>query len=68
VAKAGGPERVNDGRDSAPSKRLANYRGDYDKTGDGPLAVASLGLPKLRAQCPHLNAWLALLERTVEAG
>jgi hypothetical protein len=32
------------------------------KTLDGPLAVAELGLPGLRALCPHLDRWLVGLE------
>ena len=68
IAKAGGPELVNDGVSTAPSKRLIKYRPSYMKTIDGPLAVASLGLPGLRAQCPHLDAWLTQLERVAGVG
>jgi hypothetical protein len=63
VDQAGGPELVNDDPTTAPSKRLLRYRPDYTKTLDGPLAIAELGVPKLRAQCPHLDSWLAELER-----
>lgn len=62
VSSAGGPELVNDGPTTAPSKRLLGYRPDYAKTLDGPLAIADLGLPALRARCPHLDAWLGELE------
>ncbi|WHT18575.1 DUF4276 family protein [Crossiella sp. CA-258035] len=62
-AKAGGPELVNDGPDSAPSKRLLRYHPGYLKTAHGPKAIQDLGLPALRAQCPHLDAWLAELAR-----
>jgi hypothetical protein len=59
VADAGGPESVNDGPSTAPSKRLSKYWPTYIKTVDGPLALAELGLPALRSRCPHLDAWLA---------
>jgi hypothetical protein len=62
-AGVGGPELVNDGPETAPSKRLKNYRPGYMKTLDGPLVIAELGLPALRVTCPHLDRWLAELER-----
>ncbi|HEX5118733.1 MAG TPA: DUF4276 family protein [Pseudonocardiaceae bacterium] len=68
VAAAGGPELVNDGPETAPSKRLRSYReDDYLKATDGPLAVAELGLGRLRQQCPHLHAWLTGLEARATA-
>ncbi len=62
VEAAGGPELVNDGPSTAPSKRLLRHRPDYLKTLDGPIAIADLGLPALREQCPHLDQWLLRLE------
>lgn len=62
VDAVGGPELVNDGPTTAPSKRLLKYRPDYLKTTDGPLAVSELGLDSLRRGCPHLDAWLRDLE------
>ena len=68
VARAGGPEQVNDGPASAPSKRLLRYYPAYNKRLDGPLAIGELGLPGLRRQCPHLDAWLARLETLTPPG
>ncbi len=62
VQGAGGPELVNDGLDTAPSKRLARYCDGYSKTNDGPLAIADLGIEALRAHCPHLDSWLRHLD------
>jgi hypothetical protein len=62
VNQAGGPEGVNDGPNTAPAKRIASFWPAYSKTSDGPRAVAELGLSALRAQCPHLDAWLASLD------
>lgn len=61
VDDAGGPESVNDGADTAPSKRLLRHCPDYVKTLDGPLAIESLGVPALRRCCPHVDEWLARL-------
>ncbi|WP_420847683.1 DUF4276 family protein [Natronosporangium hydrolyticum] len=65
VTSAGGPELVNDGVDTAPSKRISAALPRYSKTIDGPLCIQELGLAKLRATCPHLDAWLTELERRV---
>lgn len=62
VASAGGPEGINDSPATAPSKRLAHYCPGYVKTSDGPLAIADLGVERLRLQCPHLDSWLRRLE------
>lgn len=62
VRDAGGPELVNDGADTAPSKRISSYCPEYSKTNDGPLAIADLGVDALRAQCPHFDAWLNILD------
>ncbi|MGW1672787.1 DUF4276 family protein [Streptomyces sp. NPDC002324] len=54
----GGPEGVNDSPDTAPSKRLLRLHPEYNKTQDGPEAVAYLGLEGLRQACPHFNGWI----------
>ncbi len=56
-----GPEDVDDGADSAPSKRLLRHVSGYSKTVHGPLAVADTGLPALRAACPRFDIWVRLL-------
>lgn len=61
VLDAGSPELINDGPSTAPSKRLVAAYPAYNKTQDGPLAIAELGLPALRSQCPHLDRWLQRL-------
>jgi hypothetical protein len=61
VQQVGGPELVNDGPATAPSKRLLGYRPDYAKTIAGPAVIAELGIARLRAQCPHLDRWLTAL-------
>lgn len=67
AARAGGPELgpelVNDGPSTAPSKRIQAQWPSYSKTSDGPLAIADLGLTALRGQCPHLDRWLRRLEQ-----
>lgn len=62
VAAAGGPERVNGGSGTAPSKRLLKAHPTYRKVVDGPDAIELRGLDALRADCPHLDGWLKRLE------
>jgi hypothetical protein len=59
------PEEINDHPETAPSKRLVRavpaYK--YKKPIVGPQIAARIGLPRLRAACPHFNSWLAKLEK-----
>lgn len=56
------PEDINDGAETAPSKRLLACLPSYRKTLHGPLAIEATGLSALRRSCPRFNAWLAKLE------
>ena len=62
VDESGGPEMVNDGPTTAPSKRLLAQWPTYQKTLDGPLALIDMGLGGVRRRCPHLDAWLRRIE------
>jgi hypothetical protein len=53
---------INDGTDTAPSKRLRAHWPAYSKVLHGPPALTVLGVARLREQCPHLDQWLARLE------
>jgi hypothetical protein len=56
------PELVDDGIDTAPSKRILNAYPQYAKTVDGPLTIADAGLDAIRKSCPHANDWLRAIE------
>lgn len=60
--KAFAPEDVNDGPDSAPSKRLVQAIPGYSKVLHGPLVTSAAGLEVLRRTCPRFGAWIARLE------
>jgi len=59
------PEEINEGVNTSPSKRLINHIPIYErsKTRVGALAIAAIGLPTLRARCPHFDDWIRQLER-----
>lgn len=58
------PELINDGPQTAPSKRIIQHLPEYKnlKTTLGPLATEHLGLTKLRDRCPHFSEWVRKLE------
>lgn len=58
------PEDIDDGPQTAPSKRLIREIGAYaaQKPLAGPLIAARIGLPRLRGACPHLDEWIRKLE------
>lgn len=64
VADFGSPELVNNGRDTAPSKRIiAEIPGYADrKASAGPIIAGRIGLAVLRARCPHFGQWLDRLQ------
>ncbi|MFA5514998.1 MAG: DUF4276 family protein [Desulfuromonadales bacterium] len=59
------PEEIDEGATTAPSKRIINHIPIYErlKVRVGAPAAAAIGLPALRARCPHFNAWISRLER-----
>jgi Domain of unknown function (DUF4276) len=56
------PELVNDGPNTAPSKRIIKHRPGYVKSSDGPAILADIGLPSIRRACPHFHEWLLRVE------
>ena len=57
------PEMINDGPDTAPSKRLLNIVTGYDKVLYGGLLAMSLGLKTIREHCPLFNEWITTLQQ-----
>jgi len=57
------PELINDGQETAPSKRILQTIPKYDKVWAGGLTVLEIGLPQIRKCCRHFDAWLTVLER-----
>ena len=59
------PEHINDGINTAPSKRITDAIPEYErmKASAGPIVAEKIGLPTLRLQCEHFGEWIGQLER-----
>ena len=59
------PEMIDDGQHSAPSKRIIAHFSEYKrlKATTGPQVAELIGLPAIRAKCPHFDEWIRRLER-----
>ncbi len=60
------PEDIDEGRLTAPSKRLLRFVPAYAKGQTAPAALRTIGLPRIRAACPHFDAWLTKLENLAQ--
>ncbi len=64
VSRYDSPERINDGNQTAPSKRIIAEIPRYEgsKVSAGPDIAREIGLPTLRLKCKHFGEWLGRLE------
>lgn len=64
VAAWDSPELIDDGRDTAPSKRIIAELPGYAnlKATVGFGVVEKIGLSRLREPCPHFGSWVTRLE------
>ncbi len=58
----GNPELINDGPETAPSKRILAEIPEYNKTTAGVSVVEQIGVEMLREKCSHFDDWLSRLE------
>jgi Domain of unknown function (DUF4276) len=58
------PELINDGQQTAPSKRIMAQFPDYEKAKSafGSQLAERIGLQVIRSKCSHFNKWLSRLE------
>jgi Domain of unknown function (DUF4276) len=69
ASQHGNPELIDDGEQTAPSKRIIQIIPEYEgrKASVGPLIAARIGLLALRQKCAHFHAWLEKIEALVSA-
>jgi len=58
------PELIDDGQDTAPSKRIIKEIPEYEgrKASLGPIVTEKIGMITLRKKCAHFNQWIAKFE------
>jgi hypothetical protein len=56
------PEHINEGRETAPSKRILAVCDTYDKIAHGSLIALDIGLDAIRQECPLFDAWVGQVE------
>jgi len=59
------PEKINDSRETAPSKRLLK-NSNYQKTTHGPNIAQAIGIEKIREMCNGFDNWLRKIEGLAE--
>ena len=57
------PEEINEGSETAPSKRLKKIFGNYNKVFHSQLVLQNANIDKIRKSCKHFNSWLLKLEQ-----
>ena len=62
--ESGEPEAINNGRETAPSKRLDSWspRNKFAKTTQGISIAEKIGISKMRQACPLFDGWLHDIE------
>ncbi|MCK4547834.1 MAG: DUF4276 family protein [Candidatus Eisenbacteria sp.] len=56
------PEEIDDGPNTAPSKRILATCKQYQKVLHGNIAAQRIGLARMRQKCRHFAEWLTRLE------
>jgi len=57
------PEDINNGPNTAPSKRLeAIFGSTFKKTTHGPIIAEEIGLDTIRQKCPEFSEWVQKLQ------
>lgn len=55
------PEHINNGPDTAPSKRILAIYPSYQKPLDGFFVAEDIGIDIMRKECRHFNGWIEKL-------
>ena len=56
------PEEIDDGKATAPSKRILKLAPEYEKVAHGVTVAARIPLSAIRLACPNFDAWIRRLE------
>ncbi len=67
LVECGEPEKINDHKTTAPSKRLAALSHRFKKTSTGIAIAEAIGICNMRKACPLFDSWLKRLESLARA-
>jgi hypothetical protein len=56
------PERLNDGPNTHPYKRITQIYPSFRKVVGGTTAALDIGIPRIKQACPHFANWLNIME------
>ncbi len=59
------PELINNGAETAPSKRIMNCISNFDKANVGVSVLEKIGIENIAAKCRHFDEWLRRIEERI---
>lgn len=59
------PELINNGAETAPSKRIMNCISNFDKANVGVSVLEKIGIENIAAKCHHFDEWLRRIEERI---
>ncbi len=62
------PELIDDGRETAPSKRILKRVPEYNKVSVGAVLAGIEGIESLKKKCRHFCDWIDGLEKLAKSG
>ena len=65
VKMQGNPELINNGEETAPSKRIINCIDCYDKANVGVDVLEKTGIENIAKKCRHFSEWIKRIEKRI---
>lgn len=59
------PELINDGMETAPSKRIINCISCFDKANIGVDVLGKIGVENIARKCRHFSEWMKRVEERI---
>ena len=59
------PELINDGEETAPSKRILNCINCFDKANVGVDVLEKIGIERIAGKCSHFAEWIKRIESRI---
>lgn len=65
VKSESNPELINDGAETAPSKRILNCINCFDKANVGVDVLEKIGIENIAGKCRHFSEWIKHIEERI---